>query len=74
MSLSFCLIQASSPLQVKYADGELERLGEIFTILIMHFVLKMVTMNCCCFGSPSLPDAFLFSFMKSLYIISYLRK
>ena len=27
--LSFCLIQASTPLQVKYADGELERLGVI---------------------------------------------
>jgi hypothetical protein len=24
-----CLIQASSPLQVKYADGELERLGMV---------------------------------------------
>jgi hypothetical protein len=28
-SCSFCPIQASSPLQVKYADGELERLGVI---------------------------------------------
>lgn len=27
---SLCLIQASSPLQVKYADGELERLGQIY--------------------------------------------
>ena len=26
-SLSYDMFQASSPLQVKYADGELERLG-----------------------------------------------
>lgn len=29
MICSLCSIQASSPLQVKYADGELERLGVI---------------------------------------------
>lgn len=33
----------------------------------------MVTMVSCCLGSPSLPDAFIFSFLKSLYIICYLR-
>lgn len=42
VSCSFCPIQASSPLQVKYADGELERLGVIFFTLITYFVIKMV--------------------------------
>lgn len=30
VSFILCQIQASSPLQVKYADGELERLGVIY--------------------------------------------
>ena len=38
----FCLIQASSPLQVKYADGELERLGIYnFSKLIAYILLPM---------------------------------
>lgn len=35
----FVLMQASSPLQVKYADGELERLGENLSGKRLSFIL-----------------------------------
>ena len=41
-----CPIQASSPLQVKYADGELERLGVMWFSLFYNILLKMVLINC----------------------------